>query len=124
MLRGSLRNRRRYFDDEDANPMEGAINIVDAMLVFACGLMLSLVIFWNVDLQDKALVPVEKGAEVSEVNNVTEEVKETIDSEAEYEKLGTVYMDPATGKMYLIQEESASGDSSAGNQASGSQTGN
>lgn len=104
--------------------MEGAINIVDAMLVFACGLMLSLVIFWNVDLQDKALVPVEKGAEVSEVNNVTEEVKETIDSEAEYEKLGTVYMDPATGKMYLIQEGSASGDSSAGNQASGGQTGN
>ncbi|MDR0852615.1 MAG: DUF2149 domain-containing protein [Clostridiales Family XIII bacterium] len=105
MLQGNLRNRRHFFEEvEDANPLEGAINIVDAMLVFACGLMLSLIIFWNVDIQNAELVPIEQGAEVTSVNDMTDEVKETVDEDAEYEKMGTVYVDPETGKMYLVKE--------------------
>ncbi|MDR1028865.1 MAG: DUF2149 domain-containing protein [Clostridiales Family XIII bacterium] len=110
MLRGSLGGRRRYFEEEDANPMEGAINIVDAMLVFACGLMLSLVIYWNVDIQNKELVPVEQGAEVSEMDSMAEEVRDTVDDEAQYERMGTVYVDPATGKMYLVQGDGEARD--------------
>jgi hypothetical protein len=114
--------------------MEGAINIVDAMLVFACGLMLSLVIFWNVDIQNTELVPVEKSAEVSAIDSTSEEVKETVDDEAEYEKMGSVYKDPETGKMYLVPDGQVPSEGAvslddqvidgqaSSNQASGSQT--
>ena len=108
MLNKGLKNRRigrrRYFDTEDVNPMEGAVNIVDAMLVFACGLMLSLVIYWNVDLRNKDLVPVNKGDEMTQVEGLKNQM-EAGDGEADlYEKLGTVYIDPHTGKMYLVQD--------------------
>ena len=36
--------------DEDFNPMEGMANLADVMLVFACGLILALIINWNVDM--------------------------------------------------------------------------
>ncbi|MDR1953323.1 MAG: DUF2149 domain-containing protein [Clostridiales Family XIII bacterium] len=104
MLRGNLRRRGSYYEQEDPNPMEGAINIVDAMLVFACGLMLSLVIYWNVDIQNKELVPVEQGAEVSEVEGMQQELRDAADEGGSYEKMGTVYVDPETGKMYMVSE--------------------
>ncbi|MDR1796986.1 MAG: DUF2149 domain-containing protein [Clostridiales Family XIII bacterium] len=105
MLRdGGLRGRRRYFEQEDANPMEGAINIVDAMLVFACGLMLSLVLYWNVDIQNKELVAVEDSEGMSEMNDVSQDMQDKASSEGEFQRMGTVYVDPSTGKMYLVQD--------------------
>jgi hypothetical protein len=106
MLRGSLRSGRSYFDEDDANPMEGAINIVDAMLVFACGLMLSLVIYWNVDIQNREFVPVDQGNQVSEIgdDSISDEIKASIDGAGQYQRMGTVYVDPATGKMYLATD--------------------
>ncbi len=38
------------FDGEDINPMDGMANLADMMLVFACGLMLALITYWNVDV--------------------------------------------------------------------------
>jgi hypothetical protein len=105
MLGGNLRRRRRRFEEDDANPMEGAINIVDAMLVFACGLMLSLVIYWNVDIQNHELVPVEQGASMSELGDIAEDIENNLNEDGKYEKMGVVYVDPVTGKMYLVQEE-------------------
>ncbi|MDR2487201.1 MAG: DUF2149 domain-containing protein [Clostridiales Family XIII bacterium] len=102
MLGTGLRSGRRYFDQEDANPMEGAINIVDAMLVFACGLMLSLVIYWNVDLNSQDLVPMSQGRDVTEVEGMQEDLQKSVSGEGLYERLGTVYVDPATGKMYMV----------------------
>jgi hypothetical protein len=103
MLGGTLRRRRSAFEQEDVNPMEGAINIVDAMLVFACGLMLSLVIYWNIDIQHKDLMPSETGQEVTAAADGAEVVDE-LNEDADYEKMGTVYVDPETGKMYLVEE--------------------
>jgi hypothetical protein len=112
MLRGSLRSGRSYFDDDDANPMEGAINIVDAMLVFACGLMLSLVIYWNVDIQNYEYTPIEQGQQVSEIedDSITDEIQDSIDGTGQYQRMGTVYVDPVTGKMYLATEAGGSGE--------------
>jgi len=102
-LGGNLRRRRRYFEQEDVNPMEGAINIVDAMLVFACGLMLSLVIYWNIDINNQELRPAAPGAEVTAVDD--DAAEDSLDGSEEYEKMGTVYVDPETGKMYLVEDE-------------------
>jgi hypothetical protein len=86
--------------------MEGAINIVDAMLVFACGLMLSLVIYWNVDIQNREFVPMEQGKQVSEFENdsISDEIRESIEGSGQYQRMGTVYVDPVTGKMYLATD--------------------
>jgi len=110
MLRSGLRRRSKFIDREDANPMEGAVNIVDAMLVFACGLMLSLVIYWNVDLHNKDLVPVAQGEDMTEVEGLQQDIEDSQSGDGLYEKLGTVYVDPVSGKMYLIQEDEETQD--------------
>jgi len=110
-LRSSSLRRRRY--EEEINPLDGVVNIVDAMLVFACGLMLSLVIYWNVDIQGSSATQIEQGNAVTQLKqgeDVTEveQIRENIEKDQKggdsYEKLGTVYKDPETGKMYLLEE--------------------
>ncbi len=106
MNRG-LRSRRRLRTlDEEANPLEGAVNIVDAMLVFACGLMLALVIRWNVDLaQFGDPVNVTQGEEVTDDADIRSDLVETEGEGRSYQKMGTVYKDPATGKMFMLTDE-------------------
>jgi hypothetical protein len=105
------RRRRRYeyrkkshFIDDDVNPMEGVVNIVDAMLVFACGLMLSIVIFWNVDLRPNDMVPVKQGVDQLAADELQSK-GESIDSVQEgMEEIGKVYRDPVTGNIYLMEQ--------------------
>lgn len=106
MNRG-LRSRRRLRTlDEEANPLEGAVNIVDAMLVFACGLMLALVIRWNVDpAQFGDPVNVTQGEEVTDDADIRSDLVETEGEGRIYQKMGTVYKDPATGKLFMLTDE-------------------
>ncbi len=98
-----LRNKNNsLFDGENINPMESVANLVDAMLVLACGLMMSVIMFYNVDLAGKQQeVPVEETVEVKSDG--------IIDSEGNissgFESKGTVYEDKKTGKMYIIAPE-------------------
>lgn len=83
------------FADDDVNPMETVANIVDVMLVFACGLLLALVTVWNVDIGlDRS--------NMYEVNDVVEEVEEV--PEDGLVEAGTVYRDPETGNFYFLEE--------------------
>ena len=41
--------------EEDINPMEGTSSMSDAMLVLAVGMMLAVVINWNVDINKNAI---------------------------------------------------------------------
>jgi len=92
--------------EEDLNPLEGAINIVDAMLVFACGLMLALVIRWNVDLaQFGDRVNITRGQEVSQDADVRNDLLESQGPGQLYEKMGTVYKDPVSGELFLLTNE-------------------
>lgn len=85
--------------------MEGAINIVDAMLVFACGLMLSLISHWDLDIQGSTVtVPIEANQEVTEVDGIRDDMEAAIAGEGDYQKMGTVYVDPKTGKMYMASD--------------------
>lgn len=102
---GGLRSRRLR-TPEEVNPLEGAINIVDAMLVFACGLMLALVIHWNVDLnQIGSRVDLKRGEDVSQVNDIRKDLIETQGQGKLYEKMGTVYKDPATGQLFMLTNQ-------------------
>lgn len=106
MNRGLRSRRRRRTFDEDVSPLEGAINIVDAMLVFACGLMLALVIRWNVDLaQFDGSVKVTQGEELTDNADIRSDLIETEGEGQLYQKMGTVYKDPATGKLFMLTDE-------------------
>jgi hypothetical protein len=102
LRQGRFRQRRRLTDD-DENPMEGAINIVDAMLVFACGLMLSLVIYWNVDLRSNDMIPVKQGAEAVSAEEIAGQEGEGTPEDGGFIEVGKVYRDPETGKLYLAE---------------------
>jgi hypothetical protein len=93
---------------EDVNPMEGLINLADVMLVLAAGLLLALIINWNIDIGETASgsVPVTQGQEVSGMEGIGNENDgdKPIDYQ-EYEKMGTVYKDPSTGKLYMVTSD-------------------
>lgn len=103
---GGLRSRSRLRTTEDVNPLEGAINIVDAMLVFACGLMLALVINWNVDLGNVGeRINLNRGQEVSQDEDIRSDLIETQGQGELFEKMGTVYKDPVSGKLFMLTNQ-------------------
>ena len=98
---------------EEVNPMESVANLVDAMLVLACGLMLALIINWNVDVGSAGTkVELSKDKEMASVSGLSGN-GEISDLEGNYEELGMVYRDPETGKLYMIRQsaqETGSGE--------------
>lgn len=100
----SKRNLRVARKSEDFNPMEGMSNLADVMLVFACGLLLALIINWNVDVSDVAQVQQEPEAKY-EVEGLEGGETQTVDGDSQLEEMGTVYKDPETGKYYVVEEE-------------------
>ena len=102
-MNGGLRRSRGLRVPEEVSPLEGAVNIVDAMLVFACGLMLALVIHWNVDLsQTGQQVDLQLGQEVTQTPAIEENLIKTQNEGQLYEKMGTVYKDPKTGELFML----------------------
>lgn len=97
---GSL-YRSPYQDEEDADPRVGLVNLADVMLVFACGLMLALVSYWNLDLP--TITELDQ-ADMQQVENIQEMTDAIQSSTSPYMELGKVYQDPKTGQMYIMTE--------------------
>ena len=95
---------------EDVDPMSSLGNIGDIMLVFACGLMVALVVAWNVDLGKFTQVEMDQEIQQDDIEQITEQLYG--EGNAFVEK-GTVYQDPVTGKYYLVEDDASS--SSSGN---------
>lgn len=92
--------RRRL---EEADPMAGIANLVDVMLVFACALIIALLVYWNLDIPD--IREIQQRKEITDVEDM-DKITQNIDSdETAYKELGSVYEDPETGKSYLVVEE-------------------
>jgi len=99
--------------EEDLDPLTGVANMVDVMLVFACGLLVALVLSWNLQavfLQDQSpearqrllqaiqqFVSLEQGNELDQVPDVGS------GAGSGYQELGTVFRDPKTGKLIMIE---------------------
>lgn len=119
---GTFRTKHRTADDVD--PMSSMGNMGDIMLVFACGLMVALVVAWNVDLGKFAEVEMGETTEIDSVEQVTEMLYG--EGSAFVEK-GTVYQDPTTGKYYLVEEGASATTSTSGGSttdSSGNSSGN
>ncbi|MBQ8151909.1 MAG: DUF2149 domain-containing protein [Firmicutes bacterium] len=97
--KGRLRAARKQ---EEFSPMEGLGNMADAMLVFACGLILALIISWNVNVSETGEITGSPDG-LYEVDGVTDGVVEQVDT-TNLQEMGTVYQDPETGNYYLVQE--------------------
>lgn len=109
-----LSNRRLGARDEGAglvNPLDGVANLADVMLILAVGIMLALVMNWNVDIGTMAYdkkpaqdVDTENAMTFEDENMQKIEGEEGEVDGSGLEKLGTVYFDEATGKYYIIDE--------------------
>ncbi len=109
------RKQNRRFRSEEEDPMAGTSNLVDAMLVIAVGLLVFVVLSWNMQniIFNENMSQEQKEQVMKNIQNVTEisegqELNETPDTSNTtgqgYTEMGTVYQDPTTGRMVMIQE--------------------
>lgn len=101
-LRSSKLLDRSFASDDD--PMASMGNLMDVMLVFACGLMIALIARYNVDfasgIPDIGVAEPLDG-EISESNVDVE------GNGANYVESGTVYTDTVTGERYIVTPDNA-----------------
>lgn len=102
----SLRRSRLRQSDDDTDPMSSVTNMTDIMLVLAVGFLIFAVMATGVDhiseqnvqQQSQNTVEIEPGQEITDS-------MESIDSSSSgYERTGTVYTDPKTGKQYMTMD--------------------
>ena len=104
-----FRNNRlgkSYTDREDPSPMWGVSNMSDVMLVLVVGIMLALVANWNLDIGTGTVKELElKQEQMKELENFhtleDEDFAEQIKNSG-LQELGSVYVSPKTGEMYVI----------------------
>lgn len=83
------------FDDRDEDPRASLVNLVDVMLVFACGLLAALAAGSQAAL--KAPQPVDKGREIERPAAGAGQAG------AGYDRVGEVFRDPQSGRLILIE---------------------
>ena len=101
-LQGKRGRLRVEHKQEDFSPMEGVGNMADAMLVFACGLIVALMLSWSVDVSDQGIVGSEQTKYEVEDYDATADTEEIDDTDLL--PMGSVYMDVSTGKYYVVEE--------------------
>ena len=102
---------RKRFSEGEEDPMAGTSNLVDAMLVIAVGLLIFVVISWNMQSvvfqnQDQQQAIDDSSPDVTEVaeGQVLNETPDTSNSSGQgYTEMGKVYKDPATGKLIMVE---------------------
>lgn len=111
---GRLRSNQNRIK-EDINPMSYVANLVDAMLVLAVGIMLALIISWNLNVSSTGQVTSEttETEDVSKDDAITsftgDDVAPADDAESvdetQLEEKGTVYYDEGTDTYYIIASD-------------------
>lgn len=98
MTRRSLLNSR--FDEAEEEPLGALTNLLDIMLVFACGLIAALAM-----REDSLLQPPTGGRqEVIQGTEIPAMPKGLGEAGSGYQSVGTVYRDPVSGKLILVGE--------------------
>lgn len=96
--------RSSSFDSQDDEPLGPLANLVDIMLVFACGLIAALVA-QSADLKQHFNVENSKAIEAGkELVEVPESLRNSVQGAEGYQSMGQVYKDPETGKLILISQ--------------------
>ena len=103
MRRGRSLSDSRFsssaFSSEDVNPSAYIVNLADCMLVLACGFMVAMISYWNIDVSSSTTQLEEE--ELVEVDpDILDE--DLLESGSVYNELGVVYQDPNTGALYMV----------------------
>lgn len=103
MIKSKFRSgHANRYDSEPESPMAHIGNLSDIMLVLACGLMVAIIMFWQVDLSSNSVRIVDK-KELKETDKLTIDDDGSVNGN--YHSKGSVYEDPKTGKMYVVMTE-------------------
>ena len=78
-------------------------NLMDVMLVFACGLLIALVANWNVDLDTVSSAASANNMEPME-GEIDEADAQSASSVEGFTDLGRVYRDDETGDLYVVTD--------------------
>jgi len=97
------KQKRRLLNREDGDPMTGAVNLVDAMLVIAIGLLVFLMI---PNVQHMSLANASEELPVESIQNAPEvQMGQDVAnvSQEGFVEVGRVYRDPNTGKLIMVE---------------------
>ncbi|MDY0038645.1 MAG: hypothetical protein RBS05_22300 [Zoogloea oleivorans] len=83
------------FDDRDEDPRASLVNLVDVMLVFACGLLAALAASTQGALSQPK--PVDKGQSIERPADGMGQAG------AGFDRVGEVFRDPKTGQLILVE---------------------
>ncbi|MBI4742816.1 MAG: hypothetical protein HY777_15000 [Betaproteobacteria bacterium] len=83
------------YANSDEDPRASLVNLVDVMLVFACGLLAALAA--GSQSPPQAPKPVEKGQEIERP------AAGATRGGTGYDRVGEVFRDPKTGKLVLVE---------------------
>lgn len=107
------RHRRMLDDSQGEDPAAGSANLVDAMLVLAVGFLIFLVMSWNMqnvvfanmtqEERQETMEAMKNVAEVQQGNELNQTPQSESGSGQGYAKKGTVYQDPQTGKLIMVE---------------------
>lgn len=110
------RSRDRFSSGADTNPMDSLSNLADVMLVFAVGLMLSIIMHYNVNVSaQEGATPDAQTTSASQAipedaETFTEEDREQMRQDAteglptdSIEKTAEVYYDASTDTYYIVE---------------------
>lgn len=108
------RQKRRLLNREDEDPMTGSANLVDAMLVLSVGFLIFLVVSWNMqsvvfsdaspEEKKQTMEAMQKAAEIQQGSQINETPQSQSGQGQGYVQMGTVYKDPKTGKLIMVEE--------------------
>lgn len=114
------RAKRSRLQEDDLDPMGGAANLIDVMLVFACGLMVALVLSWNLQNvlfskstqkeRQQMLQAIQKAVNVQKGRELKELPQVESGGGSGYQEMGTVFQDPKTGKLIMIEQDKGGGE--------------
>ena len=98
-------------EDQVSNPMDGLANLADVMLVLAVGIMLALIINWNVDISTTSSQTTQQQVDTQDALEFTDDqIEQASDSDdpdqQNLTQLGAVYYDKETGKYYIVGNDS------------------
>ena len=85
--------------------MASVANLVDAMLVLAVGIMLALIVSWNLNIAENGQVSDRASREDAVMDFTEDDISNTETPQENLEKQGTVYYDPETDKYYIIAND-------------------
>ena len=108
------KKQRRRSTRVEEDPMAGTTNLVDAMLVIAVGFLVFVIMSWNMQsiVFNTDMTQEEKQEIMNTITSVSEvtqgqELNETPDTSNSsgqgYTEMGTVYKDPATGRLIMVE---------------------